>query len=124
MLHTIGCKIAAQYGLQLAEMNVIDILGKYGPLTMGELSRATFIAPSSTTRTVKQLEACDLVKRQRSRESGRVVHVALTRRGKSLFNKSYPAILDSVQQELGRSLNFDDRLKLADLLQRLVNMEK
>jgi len=124
MLHAIGCKIAAHFDLQLAEMNVIDMLGKHGALTMGELSRTTFIAPSSTTRTVKQLESRDLVKRQRSRDSGRVVHVSLTRRGKSLFKKSYPAILESVQQELGSNLNFDDRLKLADLLQRLVDREK
>jgi len=85
LLHAIGCDIAARHDLQLAEMNVIDMLGKYGPMTMGDLSRATFIAPSSTTRTVKQLESGDLVKRQRSRKSGRVVHVSLTGRGKRLF---------------------------------------
>ena len=121
MLHAIGSEIAAKFDLELAEMNVIDMLGKHGPLTMGELSRTTFIAPSSTTRTVKQLESHGLVQRQGSSESGRVVHVSLTQSGKGLFKKSYPAILDSVQHRLTESLSQSERLTLAKLLQQLTS---
>jgi len=119
MLHAIGCAVAAKYDLQLAQMNVIDILGKHGPLIMGELSRTTFIAPSSTTRTVKQLEAYGLVERQRSNASAREVFVSLTRGGKRLFKRTYPAVLDSVQHRLIESLSQSERKVLAKLLQKL-----
>lgn len=120
LLHSIGCDVAAEFDLQLAEMNVIDILGREGPLSMGELSRTIFVAPSSTTRTVKQLESYGLVTRQRSAESERVVNVSLTRAGKSLFKKSYPAILHSVHDSLTQSLSQPERKKLAKLLGKLV----
>jgi len=119
MLHAIGSAAAAKFDLQLAEMNVIDILGKYGSMTMGDLSRTTFIAPSSTTRTIKQLESYGLVERQRSAASAREVYVSLTRGGKSLFKLTYPAVLDSVQHRLKKSLNKNERLVLAKLLEKL-----
>ena len=119
MLHAVGADIAASFELQLAEMNIIDILGKHGPLSMGELSRTSFVAPSSTTRTVKQLESYGLVRRRRCVKSERVVHVSLTRSGKALFKKSYPAILDSVQTHLTAALKQNERLSLAKLLQKL-----
>lgn len=120
LLHSIGCDIAADFELQLAEMNVIDILGRNGPLSMGELSRTIFVVPSSTTRTVKQLESHGLVKRERSVDSDRVVNVSLTRAGETLFRKSYPAILHSVQEELAESLNKTERKTLAKLLEKML----
>lgn len=119
MFHGIGSSIAGDFDLQLAEMNVIDLLGKYGPLSMGELSRTIFVAPSSTTRTVKNLQSIGLVDRQRSSESERVVMVSLTKTGKSLFKKSYPAVLHSVQDRLSENLNKIERKELAKLLKKL-----
>ena len=120
MLHGIGSAVAAEFALQLSELNVIDMLGRNGALTMGELSRVTFITPSSTTRTIKQLESYGLVERRRSSESERVVYVSLTRSGKNLFKKAYPQVLDSVQHRLVDSLNQSERLQLANLLRKLV----
>jgi DNA-binding MarR family transcriptional regulator len=118
-LHGIGSDIADDFGLHLAEMNVVDMLGRHGPLSMGELSRIIFIAPSSTTRTVKNLQSLGLVKRARSAESERVVMVSLTKAGNSLFKKSYPAILLSVQDCLTSTLNKTERKALAKLLKKL-----
>jgi DNA-binding MarR family transcriptional regulator len=119
MLHGIGSEIAGEFELQLAEMNVIDLLGKHGPLSMGELSRTIFVAPSSATRTVKNLQLIGLVERQRSAESERVVMVSLTKAGKSLFKKSYPAILHYVKDRLTENLNKTERKALAKLLKKL-----
>jgi DNA-binding MarR family transcriptional regulator len=118
-LHTIGSSVASSFDLQLAEMNVIDMLGRNGPSTMGELSRATFIAPSSTTRNIKQLESFGLVERKRSSESEREVYVSLARAGKSLYKKTYPAVLDSIHHHLSGSLNQNEKKVLAKLLQKL-----
>lgn len=111
---------AAQFELHIAEMNVVDILGKYGPLSMGELSETTFVAPSSTTRTVKKLATMGLVRRQRSRESERVVTVFLTKKGKALFKQCYPRILERAEGFLEERLTGVERLRLAKLLQKLV----
>jgi DNA-binding MarR family transcriptional regulator len=78
-------EVAESNGLHAAEMNVIDILGKYGPIPMGRLSRETFISPSNTTNTVKKLERAGLVKRNRSNNSDREVIVSLTAEGKRVF---------------------------------------
>lgn len=80
----------------------------------------TFIAPSWTTRTIKQLESYGLAEQRRSSESERVVYVFLTRSGKSLFKKAYPEVLDSVQHRLVDSLNQSERLQLVNLLRKLV----
>ena len=67
--------VAVRFGLQSAELNVIDILGKFGSVTMGELAQRAFISPASTTRTVKGLEQRDLLIRTRHADSDRVVVV-------------------------------------------------
>jgi len=119
-LHQMASENAAQFELHIAEMNVVDILGKYGPLSMGELSETTFVAPSSTTRTVKKLATMGLVRRQRSRESERVVTVFLTKKGKALFKQCYPRILERAEGFLEERLTGVERLRLAKLLQKLV----
>lgn len=119
MLHRIGCEVAAGYGLHIAEINIIDMLGKHGSLSMGDLARTTFVAPSSTTRTVKQLEARGLVTRERSTRSERIVTVSLTRKGKSLFKKTYPTILLAVQKRIQNVLSRSECNTLGKLLQKL-----
>jgi len=78
LMHKKASEVAEDNGLHAAEMNAIDILGKYGPISMGRLSSETFISPSNTTNTVKKLERSGLVERQRSATSDREVNVALS----------------------------------------------
>lgn len=118
-LHALGSSIATDFGLHIAQLNVIDMLGKLGPITMGELSRATFISPSNTTHTVKKLEAAGLVERQRSTASERKVVVSLTDDGEQLFSKCYPRILMAVEGILEQSLSASERATLARLLGKL-----
>lgn len=118
-LHALGSSIATGFGLHIAELNVINMLGKLGPITMGELSRATFISPSNTTHTVKKLELAGLVKRQRSAASERKVVVSLTDDGGQLFRECYPRILMAVEGILEQSLNASERATLARLLGKL-----
>jgi len=120
LLHQMASEIAAQSGLHIAEMNVIDILGKYGPVSMGRLSRETFISPSNTTSTVKKLEDVALVTRRRSTKSDREVTVELTRSGKALFRKCYPQILGRAQALLSDRLTGAESRKLATILNKLV----
>jgi len=119
-LHGLARKVGARFGLLSAELNVVDILGKFGTTTMGELSRRTFISPANTTRTVKNLEARKLVVRSRDGKSDRVVTVALTPKGKALFRQCYPAIIKEAVRYFDEDLSSQELRYLARLLERLV----
>lgn len=112
-------KVAADVGLHAAELNVVDMLGKFGPIAMGRLARETFISPSNTTSTVKKLEKVKLVVRRRSKSSDREVTVELTAKGRQIFRRCYPAILGDVFEFLSGRLSKKEMAKLQDLLQKL-----
>ncbi|MDT8399999.1 MAG: MarR family transcriptional regulator [Pseudomonadales bacterium] len=116
----VGATVAAEYGLHLAEMNVIDMLGIHGPLKMGELSEVTFISPSNTTHTVKKLETNKYVKRKPSPDSKRAVTVCLTAKGEKIFRQSYPAILQITKKLFAENLNAAERRQVIGLLQKLI----
>ena len=116
---SIGEDRAVRFDLHIAELNVVNTLGKLGPVTMGALSRATFISPANTTHTVKKLESRGLVTRRRSQESERVVIVQLTTQGKELFKECYPEVLNTISDLLDERVGDEGRRELADLLQRL-----
>ncbi len=120
-LLAIGSCVASDFGLHIAQLNVIDMLGKLGPITMGALSQATFISPANTTHTVKKLELAGLVRRKRCTTSERRVMVSLTAAGKQLFAACYPQILMAVEQNLEQRLNARERTTLAKLLEKLAS---
>ena len=120
LLHEMASGVAAESGLHAAELNVVDMLGKFGSISMGDLSRKTFISPSNTTSTVKKLEAADFVRRKRSQEFGREVTVNMTPKGKILFRKCYPRILGVVHAHIAERLTREERSRLAAILKKLV----
>lgn len=112
--------VAESVGLHAAELNVVDILGKLGPISMGCLAHETFISPSNTTSTVKKLELAGLVERRRSDNSDREVTVSLTNKGRALFRKCYPRILGEAHAHLAERLTQGERETLARTLGKLV----
>ena len=120
LMHQKASSVAAGAGLHAAELNVIDILGKFGPIYMGRVADETFISPSNTTSTVKKLESADLVKRRRSNTSDREVTVSLTSKGRALFRKCYPQILGEAHAHMAERLTRQEREKLAGILRKLV----
>lgn len=119
-LYQKAATVAAASGLHAAELNVIDILGKFGPISMGRLSQETFISPANTTSITKKLELAKLVKRQRSEESARKVIVSLTSKGRALFRKSYPRILGAAHEHMTDRLTRREMAMLAAALRKLV----
>lgn len=119
LMYKKASEVAASLGLHAAEMNVIDILGKFGPISMGRLSRETFISPANTTNTVKKLEQAGLVRRNRSKTSDREVTVGLTAEGKSIFRKCYPRILGEAHAHMHERLTRREMTELARILRSL-----
>ena len=120
LLHSKASDVAASIGLHAAEMNVIDILGKFGPISMGDLSNETFISRSNTTNTVKKLEQSGLVVRNRSKTSDREVAVSLTADGRKLCRKCYPRILNEAHAHIAERLTRQESRTLAVVLKKFV----
>lgn len=120
LMYQKASEVAENMSLHAAEMNVIDILGKFGPISMGRLSSETFISPSNTTNTVKKLERAGLVNRQRSATSDRQVNVTLTGSGRTVFRKCYPCILDEAHAHMTKRLTRKEMTELAGFLRKLV----
>ncbi len=120
LMHKKASDVAETIGLHAAEMNVIDILGKFGPVSMGRLSSETFISPSNTTSTVKKLERAGFVERQRSTTSDRQVNVTLTGSGRAIFRKCYPRILGEAHAHIAERLTRGEMKMLAEVLRKLV----
>ena len=120
LMYTKASDVAESAGLHAAELNVVDILGKFGPISMGRLSHETFISPSNTTNTVKKLEQAGLVIRRRSDKSDREVTVGLTSKGNALFRKCYPQILAQAHELMAVRLTGDEMARLARILGKLV----
>lgn len=121
LLYKKAQEVAESNGLHAAEMNVIDILGKFGPISMGQLSRETFISPSNTTNTVKKLERAGFVERSRSTNSDREVTVRLTVAGRKLFRRCYPRILRDAHAHMAERLTRKERQDLARVLRKFVD---
>lgn len=120
LMHQKASGVAARAGLHAAELNVIDILGKFGPISMGRLAQNTFISPSNTTSIVKKLERAGLVQRKRSHASDREVSAGLTAKGRAIFRKCYPGILADVHEHLGERMTRKEIATLAGILRKLV----
>ena len=120
LMYKKASSVAESSGVHAAELNVVDILGKFGPVSMGRLSNETFISPSNTTSTVKKLELAELVERRRSSMSDREVTVSLTARGRALFRKCYPRILGEVHAHITDRLTGGEIKALARTLGKLV----
>jgi DNA-binding MarR family transcriptional regulator len=114
-------QVAAESNLHVAEMNVVDILGKFGPVSMGRLSRETFISPSNTTSTVKKLEKNGLVVREKSEASDREVKVSLTNNGRAVFRKCYPQILGEAHDYIADRMTRKEQKIFQQLLEKLAH---
>ena len=120
LMHKTASEVAESAGLHAAEMNVVDILGKFGPVSMGRLANETFISPSNTTSTVKKLERAGLVARQRSKTSDREVTVSLSGSGRRIFRKCYPRVLGEVHEYMTARLTRAEMKSLAETLRKVV----
>jgi DNA-binding MarR family transcriptional regulator len=115
-LYATSTAVAKQFDLHSSEMALLDTLGKYGPLTMGQLAELSFSSAANATYSIQGLEKLDLVTRKRSTDSHRTVNVELTAKGKKMFKKTYVQTVSAVNSILEQSLNKDQRKTFQELL--------
>jgi DNA-binding MarR family transcriptional regulator len=103
----------------VSQCYIMKELGRRGPLTMSALAEAMYLAVSTLTRVVDQLERRGRVTRRRSKDDRRVREVALTPAGAALLRTMEGRIRDSVRGVLDR-LSPADRAGLLRGLRQLV----
>ena len=110
------------HGLDLASFDVLATLRRSGPpyqLTPAELMRTAMVTSGAISQRVDRLEESALVTRAPSAADGRVVHVALTERGRSLIDQVLHEHL-AAENRLLASLTKRERAALADTLRHLL----
>lgn len=100
------------------EIGVVDTLGAGGPMSMGELAKRLRLPLSTGTRVVDGLVARDVVRRERPEENRRVVRVALTAKGRALYQAALAARVAAVRVML-QTLRLDERRELIRLFRRI-----
>ncbi len=110
--------VIAPYQLDLYSSRIIVALIEKGEMLVGDLVDLMALPQSTMSHQLKRLEKLGFVKRIRSDEDNRNVHVKLTSRGVEAAehcNRLSDAILASVSKEL----TSDEIVLLSKLLQRV-----
>ncbi len=91
-----------------------------GPVTLGDLSRATGMDAASTGRQVRRLEELGFVQRAPDAADGRVITVSITPDGHDARQRIAEVLEAHLRDTLGR-WSAADRHQLGELLTRLVD---
>ncbi len=102
-----------------AQMGVLQtLLSGEGGMTPRELSGCLHVTPATVTGNLNALEDDGLIKRARTRDDRRVVHIRLTPVGREKVRKWRTAFEGELQEHFA-SLTDDELHQLASLLARL-----
>lgn len=83
-------RLLREHGLNEQEWRIMRALSEAEELDIGDLAERVFILKPSATRTVKNLEARGIVSRSRPMSDQRRALIALTPRGRALFDELAP----------------------------------
>jgi len=112
------------HGLTHAQWTPLFLLRQGRVDTLAELSRELQLDAGAMTRTLDRLEAKGLVRRQRSTQDRRVVHLALTEEGRAA-SAHVPQVLCETLNALLEGFSHAEWQSLLDFLRRMtLNAEK
>jgi DNA-binding MarR family transcriptional regulator len=101
-----------------AEITMIEILGRSGPLIMSQIADRANLSLSTATGLVDCLVSKGLVKRERSEEDRRIVRIELTSEGQNIYEQALQVRLHLVQGMLG-ALNKEEQETLVHLFRKI-----
>lgn len=87
--------------ITLPQYRMLVVLCARGPQRVADLAEALAVLPSTATRMCDRLAAKHLIRRSRSPQDRRIVHVAVTAAGRDLVDR----VSDTRRQELRRVLD-------------------
>lgn len=80
-----------QYGLNISEFAVMELLYHKGPQPINRIQERILIANSSTTYILDKLEKKNYIIRERDENDRRSMRAVLTEEGESLIHSIFPA---------------------------------
>jgi DNA-binding MarR family transcriptional regulator len=111
LMNLMGQAAAERVGINATDLNCLNILSFSGPLTAGELARATGLTTASITGVVDRLEAAGFVRRERdSADRRRVVVTVVMEKALAEVATIFAPMVADWQQLANRYT--DDELRL------------
>jgi homoprotocatechuate degradation regulator HpaR len=113
-------RVLREHGLNEQEFRIIRALMEVDQIEIGELAESVFILKPSATRTIKNLQAREIVSRTRSTSDQRRAFISLTRRGRDLFDQLAP-LNEAEYTRITNLIGSDDMKELYELLRRVTD---
>ena len=107
-----------RFGLSVPEWRVMAVLGQASGLSAGEVARRTEMDKVQVSRAVAGLVRRRRVKKQSDSADGRVTRLALTERGRAIYDEIVPHALELEEQFLA-ALDVTERIALNRLIEKL-----
>jgi homoprotocatechuate degradation regulator HpaR len=111
-------RLLREHGLNEQEWRIMRALVEADELEIGELAERVFILKPSATRTIKNLQAREIVSRSRVSSDQRRALIALTPRGRALFDHLAP-YSEQEYARITRLIGANDMNQLYQLLGRV-----
>ena len=109
-----------EYGLNEQEWRIMRALMEVDRVEIGELAECVFILKPSATRTIKNLESRGIVSRTRSSADQHRAFIALTARGRKLFEELAPHSEEEYAR-ITKLIGSADMQELYELLRRVTD---
>lgn len=107
-----------RFGLSIPEWRVMAVLGQASRLSAGEVARRTEMDKVQVSRAVATLVRNRRVQKQSDSADGRVTRLALTARGRAIYEEIVPHALE-LEEEFLAVLEGAERAALVSLLAKL-----
>ena len=114
-------EMARLTGLTLPQLIVLQSIRALGEVSTTALSRAASMSAPTVVAVLDRLETAGMIERRRSTEDRRVVHAALTDRGRQAL-KDAPALLGADAMARWSALPDARRARLAQALAELAEL--
>jgi DNA-binding MarR family transcriptional regulator len=103
------------HGLTTSQYTTLSILGAKGGLSNAQLARRAYITPQSTNEVIDVLEERGLLERKAHPNHGRVLPLALTRKGRRVLAACDEAVA-ALEEEMLQGLTGRERGELTERL--------
>jgi len=107
-----------RFNIDVVEWRVLVTLSTSEPCSAQHIVRCTRTHKSRISRGVKRLLDVGLIKRQESASDAREIRLSRSAKGRALYNKMEPLILEQEQHILSCLTN-DERKRFASLINKL-----
>ena len=104
-----------RFGLSVPEWRVMAVLGQASGLSAGEVARRTEMDKVQVSRAVTKLARSRRIQKQSDSADGRVTRLALTARGRAVYDEIVPHALE-LEEDLLAALETSERAALNGLL--------